>query len=131
MPARRFELGQREEATPGFLRKLVDAIRKALPGPVVQTLETLTVNRDVDLSVGDLTTVTLGANVTLTLSTARPGTSAFLELAQDGTGGRTVTLVNSSGLGGWTMTATASKKDMLYLVRTSTTWVGSIHAQNY
>lgn len=131
MPLKRFELGEREAPTTSFLVRLVDALRKAIPGPLLQALGTLTADKSVDLAAADVTTVTLGANLTLTLSTARPGTSALLELAQDGTGGRTVTLSGSSGLGAWTMSAGANAKDMLYLVRTTTTWVGTIHAQNY
>ena len=130
MPLKRFELSEREAPTASFLTRLVDALRKALPGPLLNALGTLLADKTLDLAASDVTTVTLGANVTLTLSSARPGTSAFLELAQDGTGGRTVTLSGAT-VPGWTMTATASKKDMLCLVRNQTTWVGNIHAQSY
>jgi len=128
---KRFEFSVLTATSTAFLDKLIDAIRKALPGPLLQAFGTLAANREIDLSVADLTTLTLGANLTLTLATAKTGTSAFLELAQDGVGARTVTLSGSSGLAAWTMTATANKKDMLFLVRTTTTWVGTIHAQNY
>lgn len=111
-------------------QQLVARLEQTLPGAQSASYGTRSGAVTLDLGTADVTTLTLGGNVTLTLRPAPAGTVAWLQLTQDGTGGRTVAL--SGGVcPGWTMTATASKSDLLGFVYVGSQWVGTTHAQNY
>lgn len=86
-------------------------------------------------STATLNRITLTANCTFTFPTATAGTSFTLELIQDGTGSRTVTLPASvrwaSGTAP-TLTITAAKRDVLVFVCTDgSTWFGFTSGQNF
>lgn len=121
----------------GRLNKLLDALRRALPGAKWHERGNSSTAITVDLSIADVTQVTLSANTTITLDMSpRPGTMAFVELVQDDAGGRTVSWANAKWAAGSApvITATASKKDLIQFVRTNVTsspWVGWRVVANY
>lgn len=121
----------------GRLNKLLDALRRALPGAKWHERGDSSTAITVDLSIADVTQVTLSANTTITLDMSpRAGTVAFVELVQDATGSRTVAWTNAKWAGGSApvITATASKKDLIQFVRTNVTsspWVGWRVVANY
>jgi hypothetical protein len=84
------------------------------------------------LTSGTVQTATLTGNCTFTMPTATAGKSFILLLKQDGTGSRTATFtgVKWSAAGTPTITATASKMDILTFVADGTNWYGSI-SQGY
>jgi len=108
-------------------RDLATAVR----GPVALSA-TANASKTLSLTTGDLTTVTVTANVTLTLdrATTRPGASAYLEIAQDATGGRTVTFVNVANTPP-SIATTANQRTLLLAVNTPTGWVLSSLASGY
>ena len=80
------------------------------------------------LTSGTVQTATLTGNCTFTMPTATAGKSFILLLKQDGTGSRTATFtgVKWSAAGTPTITATASKMDILSFVADGTNWYGNI-----
>lgn len=119
-----------------WLNRSFAKLKHALPGPVLTAKGTITANLDVDLSDVSLMSITLGANVTLTLlglPTVRGGAEAKLELTQDATGSRVVTWVNATGTGGAVTapTATANKKTLYLATYTGSTWVLTVLASNF
>jgi hypothetical protein len=87
----------------------------------------------IDLANGTVQKLTLTANATLTMPTAVAGKSFIIILAQDATGGRSVTWTTVS----WpsatapTITSTLSKKDLYSFFSDGTSWYGATIAQNY
>jgi hypothetical protein len=83
------------------------------------------------LTSGTVQTATLTGNCTFTMPTATAGKSFILLLKQDGTGSRTATFSHPAGVkwssaGTPTITATASKMDILSFVADGTNWYGNI-----
>jgi hypothetical protein len=89
-------------------------------------------SQTIALTSGTVQTATLTGNCTFTMPTATAGKSFILLLKQDGTGSRTATFtgVKWSAAGTPTITATASKMDILSFVADGTNWYGSI-SQGY
>ena len=87
----------------------------------------------ISLANGTVQLLTLTGNATLTMPTAVAGKSFIIILAQDGTGGRSVTWTTVS----WpsatapTITSTLSKKDIYSFFSDGTSWYGATIAQNY
>lgn len=87
----------------------------------------------IDLANGTVQKLTLTANATLTMPTAVAGKSFIIILAQDATGGRSVTWTTVA----WpsatapTITSTLSKKDIYSFFSDGTSWYGATIAQNY
>ena len=115
------------------------ATGSALTNPTVTNyVETLyTANTGTALTIslanGTVQLLTLTGNATLTMPTAVAGKSFIIILAQDGTGGRSVTWTTVS----WpsatapTITSTLSKKDIYSFFSDGTSWYGATIAQNY
>jgi len=82
------------------------------------------------LTTGSVQTVTLNGNCTLTMPTATAGASITLILTQSGTFTATFTGVLWAGGTAPTITATASKRDILVFVSDGTNWFGTA-AQNF
>jgi hypothetical protein len=82
------------------------------------------------LTTGSVQTVTLNGNCTFTMPTATAGASITLILTQSGTFTATFTGVLWSGGTAPTITATASKIDVLVFVSNGTSWFGTA-AQNF
>lgn len=102
------------------------------------TEETVTANTStaytIDLVNGTVQILTLTGNCTFTFPTAVAGKSFLVMLRQDGTGSRTVTWPASVKWPGGTaptITATASKQDILSFVSDGTNWYGATGGQNY
>ena len=87
----------------------------------------------ISLADGSFQVLTLTGNATITMPTATAGRSFILLLKQDGTGSRTVTWSTVKWPGGTapTITATASKQDILSFVADGTNWYGATGGQNY
>jgi hypothetical protein len=85
-------------------------------------------SQTIALTSGTVQTATLTGNCTFTMPTATAGKSFILLLRQDGTGSRTATFtgVKWSAAGTPTITATASKMDILSFVADGTNWYGNI-----
>ena len=85
-------------------------------------------SQTIALTSGTVQTATLTGNCTFTMPTATAGKSFILLLKQDGTGSRTATFtgVKWSSAGTPTITATASKMDILSFVADGTNWYGNI-----
>lgn len=87
----------------------------------------------ISLANGTVQFLTLTGNATLTMPTAVAGKSFIIILAQDATGGRSVTWTTVS----WpsatapTITSTLSKKDIYSFFSDGTSWYGATIAQNY
>lgn len=87
----------------------------------------------IDLANGTVQKLTLTASTTITMPTAVAGKSFVVILAQDGTGGRSVTWTTVA----WpsatapTITATASKKDIYSFFSDGTAWYGTTIGQVY
>ena len=87
----------------------------------------------IDLANGTVQKLTLTGNATLTMPTAVAGKSFIIILAQDATGGRSVTWTTVA----WpsatapTITSTLSKKDLYSFFSDGTSWYGATIAQNY
>ncbi len=115
------------------------ATGSALTNPTVTNyVETLyTANTSTALTIslanGTVQLLTLTGNATLTMPTAVAGKSFIIILAQDATGGRSVTWTTVS----WpsatapTITSTLSKKDIYSFFSDGTSWYGATIAQNY
>jgi len=86
-----------------------------------------------DLANGTVQIITLGGNVTITMPTAVSGKSFIMFLKQDATGSRTVTWSTVKWAGGTapTITATASRQDILSFFSDGTNWFGVVVGQNY
>jgi hypothetical protein len=82
------------------------------------------------LTTGSVQTVTLNGNCTFTMPTATAGASITLILTQGGTNTATFTGVLWAGGTAPTITATASKRDILVFVSNGTSWFGTA-AQNF
>lgn len=104
-------------------------------GPTDQAWGSLGTAFTVKLNDFSLQTGILSANTTITLDLThtRAGCFGFVELTQDGTGGRVVGWTNASWSGGAApvIAAGAGKKTMLLFVHNGTSWVGSVLATNY
>ena len=85
-------------------------------------------SQTIALTSGTVQTATLTGNCTFTMPTATAGKSFILLLKQDGTGSRTATFtgVKWSAAGTPTITATASKMDILSFVADGTNWYGNV-----
>jgi hypothetical protein len=85
------------------------------------------------LTNGTVQIITLTGNATITMPTATSGKSFIMFLKQDATGGRTVTWSTVKWPGGTapTITATASRQDILSFFADGTNWYGVTVAQNY
>jgi len=85
-------------------------------------------SKTIALTSGTVQTATLTNNCTFEMPTATAGKSFILLLKQDGTGSRTATFtgVKWSAAGTPTITATASKMDILSFVADGTNWYGNI-----
>lgn len=85
------------------------------------------------LTNGTFQFITLTGNATITMPAVGAGKSFIILLAQDATGGRTVTwstVVWPSGTAP-TITSTASKKDLYSFFSDGTNWYGVTVSQNY
>ena len=87
----------------------------------------------ISLADGSFQVLTLTGNATITMPTATAGRSFILLLKQDATGSRTVTWSTVKWPAGTapTITATASKQDILSFVADGTNWYGAVGGQNY
>jgi hypothetical protein len=87
----------------------------------------------VDLANGTVQKLTLTGSATITMPTASAGKSFVIILAQDATGGRTVTwsTVVWPSATAPTITSTASKKDIYSFFADGTSWYGTTIGQNY
>lgn len=87
----------------------------------------------IDLANGSFQILTLTGSATITMPTATAGKSFILLLKQDGTGSRTVTWSTVKWPAGTapTITATASKQDIISFVSDGTNWYGAMGGQNY
>jgi hypothetical protein len=87
----------------------------------------------ISLANGTVQLLTLTGNATLTMPTAVAGKSFIILLAQDATGGRSVTwsTVSWPSATAPTITSTASKKDIYSFFSDGTSWYGATIAQNY
>lgn len=85
------------------------------------------------LTNGTVQIITLTGNATITMPTATAGKSFIILLKQDATGSRTVTWSTVKWPNGNapTITATASKQDILSFVADGTNWYGVAGGQNY
>jgi hypothetical protein len=85
-------------------------------------------SKSIDLTSGTVQTATLTDNCTFTMPTRVAGKSFILLLRQDATGSRTATFtgVKWSAAGTPTITATASRMDILSFVADGTNWYGNI-----
>ncbi len=91
-------------------------------------------SKTIDWSAGDYQTLTLTGNATLTASNVTTGQTLVLRLVQDGTGSRTVTwwtTIKWQGGSAPTLTATASKTDIVTCRATSTTTFDCVASLNY
>lgn len=91
-----------------------------------------------DLSQGSMFSTVLTANATFAITSPNgaviSGRRITLQVAQDGTGSRTVTwpsVVHWSGGSAPTQTATASKTDVYEFIYNGTNWLGKAYGQNY
>lgn len=88
----------------------------------------------VDLAGGSVQNLTLTGNCAFTFPATTAGRSFFLFLRQDGTGSRTVTwpgTVKWPAATAPTITATASRTDILAFTADGSAWFGRVIAQNY
>lgn len=85
------------------------------------------------LTNGTVQIITLTGNATITMPTAVSGKSFIMFLKQDATGSRTVTWSTVKWAGGTapTITATASRQDILSFFSDGTNWYGVVVGQNY
>jgi hypothetical protein len=85
------------------------------------------------LTNGTVQIITLTGNATITMPTAVSGKSFIMYLKQDATGSRTVTWSTVKWAGGTapTITATASRQDILSFFSDGTNWFGVVVGQNY
>jgi len=85
------------------------------------------------LTNGTVQIITLTGNATITMPTATSGKSFIMFLKQDATGSRTVTWSTVKWAGGTapTITATASRQDILSFFADGTNWYGVVVAQNF
>ena len=108
----------------------IQAKRFVLTAPTPITAATTTT---IDLSSGNVLTVSLGTNTTLTLTNAAVGTY-LIKFVQDAIGGRTVTFptTNWKWSGGTApiITASGAKTDIVTLVYDGTTYYAAI-SQNF
>lgn len=106
-------------------------IAGVLRGPNDNDVGLIAASRIIRPQLADLTTITLGANLTLTLdiSDSRTAAYGFIQLLQDGTGARTVTWVNA--LTNPAISATANKRTMLLVINVGKAWVLSVLASGY
>lgn len=105
-----------------------------LRGPVLQALGNSGSSVTIKPYLADLTTLTLTANVAITLDIAtRAGAEGLLEVVQDGTGGRTISWTNATGTGGsiTAPTSTASKRSLYAMTFNGSNWVVRQLASNY
>lgn len=85
------------------------------------------------LTNGTVQNLTLTGSPTITMPTVAAGKSFIIILAQDGTGGRTVTWSTVIWPGGTapTITSTANKRDIFSFFSDGTSWYGVTVGQNY
>lgn len=85
------------------------------------------------LTNGTVQIITLTGNATITMPTATAGKSFIIMLKQDATGGRSVTWSTVKYAGGTapTITATASRMDILSFFADGTNWYGTVIGQNF
>ena len=85
------------------------------------------------LTNGTVQIITLTGSATITMPTAVSGKSFIMYLKQDATGSRTVTWSTVKWAGGTapTITATASRQDILSFFSDGTNWFGVVVGQNY
>ena len=86
-----------------------------------------------DLANGTVQIITLTGNATITMPTATAGKSFIIMLKQDATGSRSVTWSTVKYAGGTapTITATASRMDILSFFADGTNWYGTVIGQNF
>jgi hypothetical protein len=86
-----------------------------------------------DLANGTVQIITLTGNATITMPTATAGKSFIIMLKQDATGSRSVTWSTVKYAGGTapTITATASRMDILSFFADGTNWYGTLIGANY
>ena len=86
-----------------------------------------------DLANGTVQIITLTGNATITMPTATAGKSFIIMLKQDATGSRSVTWSTVKYAGGTapTITATASRMDILSFFADGTNWYGTVLGQNF
>lgn len=110
-------------------------LAQLLQGPVLKAWGALGTTFTLKLNDFALQTGILSANVTITLDLAhtRAGSFGYVELTQDGTGGRTAAWTNAAWSAGAppVVAAGAGKKTMLMFVHNGSSWVGSVLASNY
>lgn len=111
----------------GFVNDQFRAVKRSLRGYVRHDYGTIASDRTLALQYFDLATITLAANVTLTLDPeVRDGARCIVELTQDATGTRLVTWVNAR----WrenlppTLSTAPGAKDVLEFVFTDGVWHG-------
>ena len=95
---------------------------------VTQTVNATTATTTIDFSNGDIVTLNLSSNTTLTLSNPITGLYYLLKCVQDATGSRTITwpaTVKWSGGTAPTLTTTASKTDLITLWWDGTNYFGT------
>jgi FtsP/CotA-like multicopper oxidase with cupredoxin domain len=85
------------------------------------------------LTNGTVQIITLTGNATITMPTATSGKSFIIMLKQDATGSRSVTWSTVKWAGGTapTITATASRMDILSFFADGTNWYGTVIGQNF
>jgi hypothetical protein len=86
-----------------------------------------------DLANGTVQIITLTGNATITMPTATAGKSFIILLKQDATGSRSVTWSTVKYPSGTapTITATASRMDILSFFADGTNWYGTVLGQNF
>jgi hypothetical protein len=86
-----------------------------------------------DLANGTVQIITLTGNATITMPTATAGKSFIILLKQDATGSRSVTWSTVKYPSGTapTITATASRMDILSFFADGTNWYGTLIGANY
>jgi hypothetical protein len=86
-----------------------------------------------DLANGTVQIITLTGNATITMPTATAGKSFIIMLKQDATGSRSVTWSTVKYPSGTapTITATASRMDILSFFADGTNWYGTVIGANY
>jgi hypothetical protein len=86
-----------------------------------------------DLANGTVQIITLTGNATITMPTATSGKSFIIMLKQDATGSRSVTWSTVKYPSGTapTITATASRMDILSFFADGTNWYGTLIGANY
>lgn len=120
-----------------FLERYATTMKRLaerLPGPTVSAMGAVATAATVKLPLGDLVTLTLAGNATLTLDqTTRAGAEGLLELTQDGRGGRVPTWVGARWTNGVapTIALGPNARTLIGFTYTAAGWVGRVLASNY